>query len=247
MDFNSSFILLKSTRCNLEGTLQHPTVVEEYTAEEITQHRVIGSSPKSAVPGVYISGFGVIPKRHIPNKWRLIVDLSNPTGHSVNDGIPKSLCSLYYVNADVAVRLILNAGPGVLLAKKDVKHAFCLLPDHPADRHLLVMSWKGNIFIDTCIPFGLQSAPKLFNILVNLLSWILENKGIHHLFISWMTSLLWVKQVHQHARTLSRRSARIWVFPLLWSLSQCLTFLGIILDTQHMEARLPPDKLSCIL
>ena len=28
--------------------------------------------------------------------------------------------------------------------------------------------------------------------------------------------------------------------------SQCLTFLGIVLDTQHMEARLPPDKLSCI-
>ena len=28
--------------------------------------------------------------------------------------------------------------------------------------------------------------------------------------------------------------------------SQCLKFLGITLDTQHMGARLPPDKLLCI-
>ena len=28
--------------------------------------------------------------------------------------------------------------------------------------------------------------------------------------------------------------------------SQCITFLGIILDIEHMEARLPPDKLSRI-
>ena len=178
LGFNRPLTSLKSARHNLEGTLQHPTVVEEYIAEEITQHRVIGPLPKSAVPGVHISRFGVILKIHVPNKWRLIVDLSHPAGHSVNDGIPKSLCSLSYVNVDVTVRLILNAGPGALLAKMDVKHAFRLLPVHPADRHLLVMSWKDNIFIDTCIPFGLRSAPKLFNILADLLSWILENKGI---------------------------------------------------------------------
>ena len=78
----------------------------------------------------------------------------------MNDGIPKSLCSLSYVIVDTAIWHILNTGPGALLAKIDIKHAFCLLPVHLADYHLLAMSWKEDLFIDTCLPFGLQSAPK---------------------------------------------------------------------------------------
>ena len=34
------------------------------------------------------------------------------------------------------------------------------------------------MFIDTCLPFGLRSAPKLFNILTDLLSWISMTKGV---------------------------------------------------------------------
>ena len=104
----------------------------------------------------HISRFGVIPKRHTPNMWRLIINLSHPAGHSVNDDIPKSLCSLSYVTVDTAIWHILNTGTGTLLSKIDIKHTFRLLPIHPADRHLLAMSWKGDLFIDTCLPFGLQ-------------------------------------------------------------------------------------------
>ena len=35
-------------------------------------------------PGTYWT-LGVIPKQNRPNNWRLIVDLSSPEGHSVND------------------------------------------------------------------------------------------------------------------------------------------------------------------
>ena len=52
-----------------------------------------------------------------------------------------------------------------LLAKIDVKSAFRLLPVHPLDRHLLAMDWDRNLYIDTCLPFRLRSAPKLFNVL----------------------------------------------------------------------------------
>ena len=53
---------------------------------------------------------------------------------------------------------------GALLAKMDIKHAFRLLLVHLADHHLLAMNWKGNLFIDTCLSFGLRSAPKLWQI-----------------------------------------------------------------------------------
>ena len=72
----------------------------------------------------------------------------------------------------------MQLGQGNLLAKIDIKSAFRLLPVHPADRHLLAMHWDHNLYIDTCLLFGLQAAPKLFNILADLLSWILTRQGI---------------------------------------------------------------------
>ena len=40
-----------------------------------------------AIPGIQVNQFGVILKKHQPDKWRLIVDLSYPEGKSVNDAI----------------------------------------------------------------------------------------------------------------------------------------------------------------
>ena len=51
----------------------------------------------------------------------LIFDLSHPGGRSVNDGIPKELCSMTYVSIDDAIRKITRLGPGSLLAKIDTR------------------------------------------------------------------------------------------------------------------------------
>jgi len=143
-----------------------------------TCRRVAGPFSPCLVPSAHVNRFGIIPKSHQPNKWRLIVDLSHPSGRSVIDGIPKALCSLSYITIDTAMEQIHTMGPGTLLAKIDIKSAFRLLPVHPADRHLLAMKWKKQLYINTCLPFGLRSAPKHFNILADLLSCILENMGV---------------------------------------------------------------------
>ena len=56
------------------------------------------------------------------------MDLSFPAHKSVNDGIPKELCSMSYVTID-------DAGPDAKLAKVDIKHAFRLIPVHPPTGH----------------------------------------------------------------------------------------------------------------
>ena len=176
---------LCSAHKNLAGALEHPQVVDNYLQAEISEKCVIGPFCKADIPHAHISRFGVIPKHHKPDKWRLIVDLSHPADFSVNDGIPKELCSLTYITVDITTHHIMKFGPSALLAKMDIKNAFRLLPVHPADCHLLAMEWNNGIYIDTCLLFGLRSAPKLFNILADLLSWILNQKGasptIHYL------------------------------------------------------------------
>jgi len=156
-------------------------VIDDYLQKEVSLGRLFGPYPPSSCPGVHINRFGVIPKNHRQDSWRLITDLSHPSGRSVNDGIASELCTLMYVTIDDAILSILQSGKNTMLAKVDIKIVFRLLPVHPADRHLLEMKWRGNVYIDHCIPFGLQSAPKLFNILANLLAWIMENTGVSYL------------------------------------------------------------------
>ena len=161
----------------MEGGREHPGTVNDYLSTEISLGRVAAPFPPRAVPQVHISRFGVITKGQT-GKWRLIVDLSHPKGQSVNDGITKALCSLKYVTIDEAIKEIVKLGRG---AKIDIKSAFRLLPVHVDDRHMLGVLWNGGVYIDTCLPFGLRSAPKLFNIVAEFLAWIAQQNNVSFL------------------------------------------------------------------
>ena len=214
---------------------------------------MLGPFKRSSIPDAHISRFGVIPKNHQPNKWRLIIDLSHPASRSVNDGIPKNLCSLTYITVDSAIQRIQLLGQGTLLAKIDVKSAFRLLPVHPSDRHLLAMDWDHSLYINTCLPFRLQSVPKLFNVLADLLSWILTQKGISPLF-HYLDDFLLIGPPGSSAcannlATIREVCSTLGIPLALEKVegpSHSLTFLGITLDTQQMMAYLPKDKLQRI-
>ena len=53
----------------------------------------------------------------------------------------------------------MSLGQGALLAKIDFKQAYCNIPVHPEDRPLLGMAWRGKVYLDKLLPFGLRSAP----------------------------------------------------------------------------------------
>ena len=194
----------------------------------------------------HISRFGVIPKGIQPNKWRLIVDQSFPKGHSINDGIPKHLCSLKYISIDDAVQEILAHGRGTILA---IKSPFRLIPVHPSDRYLLGMSWNNALYIDTCLPF---SAPKLFNLFADLLSWVLKQnnvKTLHYLDDFLLVGPPASSQCSRHLEEVKSTCTRLGIPLVIEKVvgpSKGLTFLGITLDTIQMEACLPPEKLNRI-
>ena len=142
--------------------------------EELATNRIIRVQESDAGL-VHCSPFGVIPKRNRPNKWRLIVDLSTPDGHSVNNGISKDLARLSYVDV---VAGILQRGRGTLLAKMDIWQAYRNVPIHPSDRLLLGMQWRGETFADATLPFGLRSAPLIFPAIADALQWAMQKMGV---------------------------------------------------------------------
>ena len=63
------------------------TVVDERIAAELAAGRLFGPISPQLLPLVHTSPLGLVPKAHHSNKWRMICDLSSPTGHSINDGV----------------------------------------------------------------------------------------------------------------------------------------------------------------
>ena len=151
------------------------------------------------------------------------------------------------MTVDDAITKILESLPDTLLAKVDIKHAFRLLPVHPADRHL-TMEWKQSIYIDTCLPFGLRSAPKLFNILADLLYWVTTQQGVTFLMHYFDDFLMFGPSDSPvcHLNTFTQVCDELGI-PLatekLEGPSTSLTFLGII-KTSGSESR--PRKVELV-
>ena len=162
----------------------HPSVIDQYLHTELVKGRVAGPFSIPPISNLHISRFGVIPKNNQPGKWRLILDLSSPHGHSVNDGIPRDPFSVPYMKVDGIVNGIMTRGRGTLMAKFDVGSAYSNVAVHLDDRYmyLLGMRWRGQYFVDMALPFGLRSAPLIFRALANMVEWILKiNYGVDFL------------------------------------------------------------------
>ena len=134
---------------------------------------------------IHTSRFGVNPKPHQLGKWRLIVDLSHKKGHRIKDGVDPDVCSLTYASIDATAAMMLVVGCGAVPAKLDIASTYQIVPVHPDDWPLLGMSWNGSLYVDTGLPFGLRSAPKLFTAVVDGLERILRDdrgcRSIHYL------------------------------------------------------------------
>ena len=159
---------------NLISATQHPEVVSMNLKKEISLGRVAGPFPSPPLPQLQCHPLGVIPKKH-STEWRTIYHLSYPEGDSINDFIPKDAYTLQYVRVDDAIGILLSLGPGAYMAKTDLKSAFRLIPIHPDDWHLLGIYWQSQFYVDLYLPFGLRSAPFLFNQFSDALEWILKH------------------------------------------------------------------------
>ena len=157
--FQQESITLKSARSNLISSMEHPEVIDEYIKSKLSSGHLARAGPvdRGSTLGIHISPIGVIPKKGRTNKWRLIMDLSSPEGHSVSDGISKELCSFHYTSVDEAANQVCRKGCGALLAKMDIKQAYCNMPVALEDRHLLGLQWNGTVYIDQVLPFGMHA------------------------------------------------------------------------------------------
>ena len=155
---------------NLLSASFHPEVVDDVLAKEVSENRIAGPYRLPPLPSMQCSGLRVVPK--IDGGWHIIYHLSAPINNSINDYIDPDTYSLQYSTIDDAIKICHEVGPGALLAKVDLKNAFInmvadalewillknafrLCPVRPEDWHSLGIRWRGQYYVDKCLPFGI--------------------------------------------------------------------------------------------
>ena len=144
--------------------------------------------------------------------------------------------------------VIVKLGRGSLLAKVDCESAYWLMLVYPQDWLLPGVRWNNKIYIDLKLPFGLRSAPKIFNAVTHALVGACTTKAFCASNTTWMISL-WLDQLlqcqeildifHEVCRELGMTTAE----HKTEGPTPSFTFLVIEIDTLASQLRLPEDKL----
>jgi hypothetical protein len=157
--------------------------------------------------------------------------------------------TLEYTVFDEAVEALLRVGKGAILVKRDLSEAFRHIPVAESDHWLLGFCWDGTFYIDRFLPFGLRTAPFLFDLFAKALHWILTAilrwfHVLHYLddFAILPPSTDAAHYEYEFDSLCSDLGLKVNTKKNVCG--HVAQFLGIELDTEAMEARLPADKLA---
>ena len=234
---------------NLQSALENVHILRDKIQSEIAAGRVVGPFQHPPFPNCQVSPLGLIPKKN--GDFRIIQHLSAPEGSSVNDGIPKEFCSVQYQNIDDAVALVKKFGRNCLLSKCDIQSAFRIIPISPVDFELQSFCIDNQYYYDKTLTQGLSYSCALFEKFSSALHWMAEEKlnipGCAHI----LDDFLFVGPpdydvCFSHLKKFLNM-ANVLGVPIKdeKTVLPCttLTFVGIELDSEQMEKRLPEDKI----
>jgi len=183
----------------------------------------------------------------VQSGWRVIFDLSAPDGQSVNDGIPKEYGVIVYESVEDAMLLVARAGRGARMMKRDLKSAFRHIPVSQLDHWLLIFEWEGQFYVDMFLPFGLRTAPRVFNLFSEALHWIfttLYHWDVTHYLDDFLAVFPPNADILTHSQVFDSILATVGLTkaPEKDSEGTTVSYLGFEFDSMNMEVRLPPNK-----
>ena len=145
----------------------------------------------------------------------------------------------------------MQLGVSSLIATIDIKSAYRLIPVSPLDRRYLGMQWNGQVYVDGMLPFGLRSAPKIFNAVADALEWCIAKEGVTNIY-HYLDDFATLgppnsEECDWNLHTLQLVCKELGI-PLAAEKqvgpSTTIEFLGITIDTIRQELRLPGEKLE---
>ena len=240
------------------STLECKNLLSAHNQTEITQSLIDKELEKGFLAGPYdvmpfpiyrVNPIGVAEGRY-SNKKRLIVYLSAPHNDSLNLSLNQERGILLTI-CKIAIDIIKSSGVGSWMCKTDISDTFKLVPIHPSLWPYHAIKWEGKYYFYTRLVFGSRSSPKIFDSLSRAICWIASNvfniKNILHLLDEFLAidSPEFLADRTMALLLMLFKTLNIPVAPYKTvGPTTCLKYLGIILDSTSLEARLPVNKVN---
>lgn len=245
LGYNGPDVLILSD--NLKSSLEAPSHITDQLRSDLKLGRVSQCVPRYP----YISSpLGLVSKSD--GGWRRIHHLSHPPGRSVNDYVPRENAYLAYTSRVELLHLVVVAGRGAVILKRDLKDAFRMIAVAQHQRWLLGFSWNGVYYHENCLSFGLRTAPFIFNLFAEGFHWVLQCALMWLLIAHYLDDFIMiVPHSHVHHVPYVRRTYVLLttVLGLVNNDSKStegteVECLGVLINTVLLEARLPSRKLE---
>ena len=145
----------------------------------------------------------------------------------------------------------MGLGRSTLLVKLDQSSTYRIVPVHPDNQPLLGVAWQSCTYVDRSLPFRLRLAPKIFNAVADFQPWILYCNGVTFALHYLDDFLTFGPPGSELASTMRSQVEAIFNcagVPIAHEKtvgpSTTLTFLGIEIDTDLFQLRLPREKVD---
>ena len=229
---------------NYSSALAQKEEVEKQILEEIREGRYVITDTKPTV----ISALGALPK---PKGVRLIHDCKSS---AINDYARISDKQKYQTVTD-AINYI---NPFGYMAKVDLKSAYRSVLLDSSMFHLTGLKWKFEghkdytYMYDTRLPFGARLAPSHFHRITQAVRRAMERRGYQ--LVVYLDDFLIISDSYDicaiRLNVLIKLLRRLG-FSIAWEKtvgpSQCITFLGIQIDSCTATLSLPQEKVTQLL
>lgn len=200
------------------------------------------------------SPLGLVPKPH-SDKMRLIQDMSyprnNPNLPSVNASINSDDFPTEWGTFSQTAEMILSLPPGCMAATFDITAAYRITPIRPLQQNALCIFWKGKVYVDRAVMFGLSSSAGVFGSVADMLVAIYRalhfgpmKKWVDDFFVVRLPQQTWTES---DFIDVTARLGVPWSLQKTRTLSSRQRFIGFDWDLTRKSVCLPPDKRSSIL
>ncbi|PSR81116.1 hypothetical protein PHLCEN_2v6451 [Hermanssonia centrifuga] len=232
--------------------------IDDYIAQEQAAGRYSQAFAPSDLEGIIgcfrTSPLGLVPK---PNstKYRLVQDMSfprnNPSTVSVNATINSDDFPTEWGTFTQTSELLLSLPPGSVAATFDITAAYRITPVSPTQQNALCVFWRGKVYVDRAVAFGLRSSAGVFGALADMLVAIYRASGFGPL-TKWVDDFLVIRTPDQSWTEdefieLTARLGVPWGKDKTRPLATRQRYIGFIWDLASKLVCLPQEKLTSIL
>ena len=256
IDFDRCRAVACDERRNHKGARSYPQFIDKYLQRECDARRIAGPFKKNPLSSpLVVSPMNTVPKDGVDER-RVIVDLSWPTGASVNDGISKEVylgevIQLHYASVEQVCQMVMEVGAGAVIYKRDLRHAYRQIPVDPRDYCYLGYYWDNMFYFDTVLAMGQRNAAMACSRTTDAIMFMHRQKG--HRGTNYLDDLIGVGAGSDGGEAYNSLGELLHELGVIENLGKACPpatiqlVLGILINTIEGTLSVPEDRMEEIV